>query len=521
MRLGKPEVHSTLYYFGLLLFAAAIPLSNFMMSLAQWILVANFFIDPRLPEKLKRLLSNKAALFLIGIWLLHVIGLIWTNNLSYSIKDLRVKLPLLIVPFIMAGEPLINKKTFIRILSVHSLAVLAGSLVVMYGLVIRHISDPREASVLISHIRFSLNVCVAIFTGAWCLITQKEENRMIRLLRMVLLLWLLVFLFILGSFTGIAVIGLTGFAALLRFGLKGRSRRVKIMTVSVIAITLLSLGGWFVHFYMKNIRRDPVNPAQLEWKTPNGNNYLHILDNQQVENGHYLWMYVCDDEMRTAWNLRSNIPFDSLDRSGQPLRFTLVRFLTSKGLRKDMQGVESLGTEEIRAIEKGTANVKDLYQPGFIRRIETVIWEIDDYRHTGDPTNHSLMQRVELWRTALRIIRKHPLAGVGTGDVPGVFSAELELSSSPLKGTSMRSHNQYLSIAVALGIPALLYFLFALFYGPVRNKRFTDFNFFCFMIIGLLSMLTEDTLETQPGVSFFIFFFMLFFLGSEKRNFSS
>jgi len=483
------------------------------MSIAQWILVVNFFVDGKLPEKIDRLLKNKAILVLIGIYLIHVLGLLWTSDTEYALKDLRVKLPLLIIPFIMAAEPLISKKRFNWVLTTHALGVFAGSMVILYGLVIKHISDPRDASILISHIRFGLNICVAIFTMTWIAWHERETSLWIRILRGILLLWLIVFLFILESFTGLAVFAITAIITLLRFGLKGKSNQVKLFTGTAITVSMLGAIFWLANFYQHNIKRDPVNPDLLEYYTPAGKPYTHNINNDQVENGHYLWLYVCYDELMPAWNSRSAFPFDSLDGSGQPLHYTLVRFLSSKGLRKDKEGMNSLSDAEVHAIEQGIANVKDLHDPGFQRRIENVLWEVDDYRHTGDPTNHSLMQRVALWYTSLQIINQHPVKGVGTGDVPYAFKTALDQSSSPLKNAGMRTHNQYLTIAVALGIPALLYFLFALFYAPYKHKKFNDFFFYSFMIIALLSMLTEDTLESQPGVSFFIFFYILLLLG--------
>jgi hypothetical protein len=74
-----------------------------------------------------------------------------------------------------------------------------------------------------------------------------------------------------------------------------------------------------------------------------------------------------------------------------------------------------------------------------------------------------------------------------------------------------RSHNQFMAITIAFGFFGLMVFLLYLFVPgySVKNKHQL---FIVFMIISIVSMLNEDTLETQAGVTFFGFFysFLLF-----------
>ncbi|QQR96106.1 MAG: hypothetical protein IPJ93_05450 [Bacteroidota bacterium] len=81
----------------------------------------------------------------------------------------------------------------------------------------------------------------------------------------------------------------------------------------------------------------------------------------------------------------------------------------------------------------------------------------------------------------------------------------------------LRSHNQFLAVAVALGIPALLLFIVMLFYPVFQFQYSGSFLYLTFWITAFLSMLTEDTLETQAGVSFFIFFNCLFLFLKDKE----
>jgi hypothetical protein len=58
----------------------------------------------------------------------------------------------------------------------------------------------------------------------------------------------------------------------------------------------------------------------------------------------------------------------------------------------------------------------------------------------------------------------------------------------------------------------LIWFLFTLFYPMIRLNKIHDFLYITFFIVAAVSFFTEDTLETQAGVTFYAFFnsFLLF-----------
>lgn len=180
-------------------------------------------------------------------------------------------------------------------------------------------------------------------------------------------------------------------------------------------------------------------------------------------------------------------------------------------MRKDSAAVYSLTKNEIQSIEAGVPNVNFQKMSDLRSRVNQVIWEIDNLLKGGDPSGHSVAQRLEFWRAAVGVIKTSPLFGVGTGDLKPEFENQYQRMNTRLdEAHRLNSHNQYLSIAAAFGIPGLLYFLFALLY-PLRRARQLPAIFILFLIICLVSMLTEDTLETQPGATFVGLFFILFY----------
>ncbi|GAB1450152.1 hypothetical protein MASR2M47_02080 [Draconibacterium sp.] len=102
---------------------------------------------------------------------------------------------------------------------------------------------------------------------------------------------------------------------------------------------------------------EKVDKEFIDKKTASGNYYSHDFDNLSVENGRYTYLYICDDEMRVEWNKISKIKYDDGMPSGYPMYTIIYRYLTSKGLRKDAEGIKSLTPKDIQNIEHGITNV--------------------------------------------------------------------------------------------------------------------------------------------------------------------
>jgi hypothetical protein len=285
---------------------------------------------------------------------------------------------------------------------------------------------------------------------------------------------------------------------------------------------MISFTGIFL--YLHSIISDyyrvpPLDLSKLEQFTAKGNRYIHNTKNPATENGNYLWIYIQWDEMRDSWNKRSNIPFDSLDKKNQRIMNTLVRFLTSKGLRKDESGVNSLSQKEVEAIENGVGNEIFIREFSFRGRIYEFLMGFDEYRKTGNPTGSTLMQRFEFWKASAGIIKDNWLTGVGTGDMNEAFQQQYEKMNSKLAPDQRwRSHNQFLSILAGFGVLGLIWFLISLIYPPLITGKFNDYFFLIFFIIAILSMISGDTIESQAGVTFFSFFYAFLIFGRKDED---
>ena len=120
------------------------------------------------------------------------------------------------------------------------------------------------------------------------------------------------------------------FFLLLRAIFEIRDPVVRFMVlVPMIMLPLLSM-LYLNHAVDKFYTFDELVLEELDTHTREGNPYRHQEDKREVENGHYTWIYVCDEELEREWNLRSRIGYHENASNGRSVKVTLIRFLTSK-----------------------------------------------------------------------------------------------------------------------------------------------------------------------------------------------
>lgn len=518
----RKKIAFYLFYSGLILLIASLPLSKFTMSIGQFMIAGGWLLDGDTGGKFRKFINSRPAVILASLYVLHVTGWLWTTDFEYAWKDLRIKLPLLLMPLLLSTAPAVNRQQFKGIL----FALIGGvfistviSWLIYIGVVQRPVNDIRDISIFISHIRLALLCCLAIVASSWLLLDYLQSGKpKIYYLLVPVIAWLVYFLMLIESLTGLAILTALSIIAFIIFAFKRKSAALRLVSL-FFAIGVPLAIGYYIKSVNKTFAAKSTEGVVIDTISASGNTYDRFQDNMEYENGNPIWLYVSEMELKKEWNKRSRFNYEGADERGQLLRTTLIRFLTSKGLRKDSSGVSTLSESEIRSIEIGIANV-DYQKNGNIRsRIHQVLWELHQYRKTGDPSGHSVAQRLEFWKAALGIISDHMLIGVGTGDVPIAFQKEYENINSRLSiEWRLRAHNQYLSVAVAFGLLGLCWFIFTLTYPLVIAMYRIDVLYISFSIISLMSMLTEDTLETQAGVTFFALFTSLFlFVNPNKR----
>jgi hypothetical protein len=480
-------------------------------------MAANWLLEGGLKDKIKRFFNNKAAIILCSFFVMHLLGLLYTSpaGMDYGLEDVRKKLPLFLLPLVFSTSYAITEKEKKVIMLCFMLSVTYVTIYGTYLLLNHKLNDIHEISPYVDAVRLAMMIVLSIFLLVRYVFTTKWSW-----LSAVLLLWsvwLFSFLFIMQSLTEAIVFVILATLILLyrAFTMIKRNKRIYgIIILSFAGLLIISSIGYLIHFEHKYFPKpERIVFSKLDSVTAHGTQYLNDTNRSETENGHYVNIYICWPELKTAWEERSKLPFDSNDSKDNLVKFTMIRYMSSKGLRKDMDGVKQLSDKDIRAIEDGMPNYSFSSLTSMKYRIYQVLWEMNFYKHGGNPSGHSFAQRLEFWRAATGIIKQHPLLGVGTGDVKIAFADEYnQIHSSLTERWRLRSHNQWLEIGVAFGIIGMLWFGINLFYPAFKTKRIYTYAYFVFWIILMISICTEDTLETQAGATFYAFFnaFFLF-----------
>jgi len=520
MQLTRKQIHEQVYFYILVLFAIALSFSVYTSSMLMILLALNWVVDGRFMEKWRRFKGNRALQAFLLLFGLHLVGLLWSDDLSYGLTDAKIKLPLFLFPVVVATSVPLTKRQIHRILFFFTLGVFVATMASMskfLGRLPETFQDYRDLSLFMSHIRFSLMIVLALMICVYFLfILRNAFSRLERVFFMVALLWFSLFLGLLKSLSGLVILGILAFFILLRLVFEIRHRVIRFMVfVPVILIPLFSiiyLGNAINRFYTV----DPMVMEELDRQTMEGNDYQHDPGKGEVENGHYIWIHICDQELERDWNKLSELDYRGRTSNGNSVRTTLIRYLSSRGLRKDAAGLRQLSESEIRAIEGGTANHIYLDRFKLYPRIYEVIWEIDRYRLGYDPNEKSVVQRYLYLEAGWQIARANLWFGVGNGDMWNEFKRYYDEVDSPLVAKWRRkAHNQFLTFMISFGVPGLIICLLALIAPPFLAGRQRSFLAMGFLILVLLSMLSEDTLDTATGAAFVGYFYALFMLGPD------
>lgn len=507
-----------LLYVGLLSMSlVSMPHSRALLSSSQIALAAFWILDVNFILKFKSLFGNKAFLFFVSIFFLHIVGLLYTSNYSFALKDLRVKLPLLLYPIVIASSAKLSYKEVKFVFTVFSISVFLKTLyglALILGLTGTEIANFQHISGKMSHIRFSLILNIIIFSNIYFLFitSSARESKIFFFFRSFLIIWMFAFLLILHSVTGWVIFFILLVFTIL-FATKNsliKYKRFIIYFGSVISISIILYLFFSVKKYYKT---DKIDKETIEWQTKSGNKYKHNFKSLNTENGHFVNLYICKKELKKTWNKVSYIDYNGKDKKQQNIRYTLIRYLTSKNLRKDKEGVLQLSSKDISNIENGMTNYIFENRFALYPKIYEVLWQIDKYINHGSIEGHSVTQRFEFLKVAKKIIKDNFWFGVGTGDVGDEFTNEYKNSDTKLHTPyRLRTHNQFVTFFVTFGFFGFIWFLVSYFYPVFINKKWNDYLFLISFFTISLSMLNEDTTETQMGATIFAFFisFLLF-----------
>lgn len=483
--------------------AVGMPLSRFLMSFGTVAVAIAWVISGNWKYKINNLKQNSFLWPIMALLVLHLLWVGRTANFSIAWHDFCGKLPLLFFPLVI-GSFQLSRRQMLIILQVFVLAVLISTLVslcVYLGIYIpkkKTVTNYRDISIFVSHIRLGIMCIMSVCSEIYIWYEHRYKLKLWHKITLaVTIVWFLYFTTLIQAATS-WVAALVAIMVLVVVKHRQINRWIFYSILAVLGLGTVS-STLFVRDVYRDMNQVRDTTSTLPELTLQGNRYTHNLKSNFVENGYYVYRYICQEELEQEWNKRSNIAIGGKDGKGQPIKQTLIRYMTSKGLTKDSCGVWQLTKKDINGIEDGFTSYIYVEKSGIYKRVYEVIWEINHYMNHKDPNGKSVCMRIEFFKAGLHIIKKNPWLGVGTGGNIEAFPQAYDEISSPLHNKyRFYAHNQYLTFIITLGFIGFILALACMF-APLFMVKSTDFLLVTFCTIIFVSMLDEDALTRQLG----------------------
>jgi len=150
------------------------------------------------------------------------------------------------------------------------------------------------------------------------------------------------------------------------------------------------------------------------------------------------------------------------------------------------------------------------YVPTLQNRLDHFKYTILMFQEGNMSGDYSDIGRYMSYDLALKLIDRHPWQGVGAGNMLDSMKGAYDVwyPHVPEK-QRLLPHNQFLSVALAGGLPAMLFFIAWVFYPLFEIKRTREGFFFAILwLMVMVPLMVEPVLEIQFGVFVYLFFLL-------------
>lgn len=506
------KIHHYLQALGLFILAVGVPLNKVLMSIGTIWLAANLLIKADFKNYWKNWKNSIVFWFVVGVFILSIFGLLYTTHFDYAFRYLNWILPFFVIPISLIGYP-IEKRWLHYILFGFLTSLLITSLFNFNYLLQHPFVNYRAYSLFGSHIRYALCIVMGVLVALFLFLRIGKW----KWLMLPLIGWFTYYTYISEVDSGYVAYLMLLLAIALYFI---QQLPLKILRYSCYGLGLIIVIGCVIElnrFFEPALQK--FDFSTLPKYSTNGEEYQTDTTVIWFENGYPISACIAPKALKKAWNKRANINFNQKLNNGYKVQSILIRYMTSKGLTKDSLGMTKMSDADIKNVEKGMVSIVKTY--GVIhQRLANLKNQVFNYVNGGNSNGNSLLQRFEHWKAARNIIRKHWAIGVGTGDVQAAFDKTyIEMHSGLSIDNRKRAHNQYLTFWITFGIIGFVFFTGFWIWFLWKNIRINQLFGIAFTLIAMSSFLTEDTFETQEGITFISLFLSLsVFLFSYKEK---
>ncbi len=226
------------------------PLSNGLNSIGQAVIVINWVFEGNFTFKFRNFSKNKPAIVLCAVYIMHLLGLLYSTNFDYGLEDINKKIPLLIFPLVFSTTTPLSIKEWRLVLLSFMLAVTCTTFIGGWILVHHEIVDIHDISPYIAPVRLAMMMVLSIFILAHYIATNKIT--FLSAIFIIWIGWLLFFLTVMQSLTAVIMVVIIFLVLLLYAAIKAINRKKIALGLTVIclfALGLISSIGYVFYFY--------------------------------------------------------------------------------------------------------------------------------------------------------------------------------------------------------------------------------------------------------------------------------
>jgi len=512
----KGTTHRKVYVFFISCLAASITLGKVPMSVSLIGLTLNWILELDFQIKGKKIKDQKyLPIIFSGLFLIEFFWLPISKDTTIGLNVLRIKLPLLLLPLIIGSCTSFSKREWKIIITTFFIGILVSTIwVYLVSLEVfptkKDSGTIRDASIFMSHIRYS----VLLSFSTVLILCLAFKNLINKLIAVIIFLWLVFLIFKLATITAILGLSFSLVFLFIAFLFSSKNKN-KIVYIAGIA-SLFFLVGLYITATVKDFYHVKSKERSLLTYSIGGEKYQLDFKDNTTENGFYLWENIAQKELERCWNRKSKFSFTSKDKKKQPVKATLYRFLTSKGLHKDSVGLSNLTQNEIQKIENGETS--SVSYNNFEKRIRSLLYQKESRKKNSDSNNQTINQRVVFWKAGIDIFLNQPAFGYGPGGAKTQYKKYYKNRNTNLnKSNQLLAHNQFITQAINLGALGIIIWIFILIYSFIKVEKGMLLFFVPYLILMFFAFMSDDMLEVQAGVTIFSFFGTLMLFYNSKR----
>jgi O-antigen ligase len=446
------------YFYLLLLCSIGIGLQVVAYKIAIILLLLQWFISADFNNKIQYLKKDIVSVGLILLYLFYAISFFWSDNSSVALNDLLLKLPILILPLVIASQQKLNKKQVSQILLAFASSSILLNLVCLVHGYFSYL-ETNELHHLYYH-KLTLNMHTA-YQGMFTCFS----------------IVLLVYLRVKEKFISnwIMYVGVS-FQLLLVLLL---SSRMQILIIAVLIPTYL-----IVKYYKQKQLYKGILYSALIFYLANS-----IMSLPSSLNYRY---------KQTVTHI-SSIGVD--DDNSDPRKFIWQNGL--KVIQENWLFGNGIGDAKDILLIKYSELVLD--DPTAITLIDSAIHKIEQNPRTITYLGEKAIQNEISYEEQLDLYTKKIL-----------IRKNNRYKSFVKKRYNF--HNQYLQTFGTIGIFGILLLLYLFAFPFFKSLKKKDYLFAFFLFVVGSSFLTESMLERQAGVSFIVFFYVLLWSSNQNKH---